>query len=202
VRSLVRRSSVAARARAHLVHGALEFRFYLLDPSQPAPGHRWWMRKLGPLIRATPLEAVAQSVRCVELFPYHSKRFGHAKLRVPIHHNDSERSVRPVAVGRKSWLFAGSERGGQATAFAYSLIQRCKLASVDPYAYLRDVLIRVATHPASRVGELTPANRKRLFAHHAARWLGRGADAARTAERDADEPPLRFTAGRLYSSVA
>jgi len=85
--------------------------------------------------------------------------------RVPIHNNDSERSVRPVAVGRKNWLFAGSERGGQAAAIAYTLIQSCKLAGVDPYAYLRDVLIRVATHPASRVGELTPAKWKRLFAH-------------------------------------
>lgn len=89
--------------------------------------------------------------------------------RVPIHNNDSERAVRPVAVGRKNWLFAGSERGGQAAAIAYTLIQSCKLAGVDPYDYLRDVLIRVATHPASRVGELTPANWKRLFAHQNAR---------------------------------
>lgn len=88
--------------------------------------------------------------------------------RVPIHNNDSERAVRPVAVGRKNWLFAGSERGGQAAAIAYSLIQSCKLAGVDPLVYLRDVLIRVATHPASRVDELRPANWKRLFAHQAA----------------------------------
>lgn len=89
--------------------------------------------------------------------------------RVPIHNNDSERAVRPVAVGRKNWLFAGSERGGRAAAIAYTLIRSCKLAGVDPFDYLRDVLIRVATHPASRVGELTPANWKQLFAHQAAR---------------------------------
>ena len=89
--------------------------------------------------------------------------------RVPIHNNDSERAVRPVAVGRKNWLFAGSERGGRAAAIAYTLIRSCKLADVDAFDYLRDVLVRVATHPASRVGELTPANWKRLFAHQAAR---------------------------------
>lgn len=89
--------------------------------------------------------------------------------RVPIHNNDSERAARPVAVGRKNWLFAGSERGGRAAAIAYTLIQSCKLARVDPLVYLRDVLIRVATHPASRVGELTPANWKRAFALQAGR---------------------------------
>lgn len=89
--------------------------------------------------------------------------------RVPIHNNTSEHAVRPVAVGRKNWLFAGSERGGQAAAIAYSLIESCRRVGVDPYHYLRDVLLRVATHPASRVHELTPANWKRLYAAQAVR---------------------------------
>jgi transposase len=82
--------------------------------------------------------------------------------RVPIHNNACEVSIRPVAVGRRNWLFAGSVRGGHAAATIYTLVESCKLAGVDPYAYLADVLLRVATHPASRVEELVPASWKQL----------------------------------------
>jgi len=82
---------------------------------------------------------------------------------VPIHNNSCERAIRPVAVGRRNWLFTGSERGGQAAAIVYSLIESCRRVDVDPYVYLRDVLVRVATHPASRVDELTPDRWKMLF---------------------------------------
>lgn len=83
--------------------------------------------------------------------------------RVPIHNNACERAIRPIAVGRRNWLFAGSERGGQAAAIVYSLIESCRRAGVDAWLYLRDVLVRVATHPASRVDELTPDRWKVLF---------------------------------------
>ena len=82
--------------------------------------------------------------------------------RVPIHNNACEVSIRPVAVGRRNWLFAGSVRGGHAAATIYTVIESCKMAGVDPYAYLTDVLLRVATHPASRVDEMLPANWKKL----------------------------------------
>lgn len=84
--------------------------------------------------------------------------------RVPIHNNACEVAIRPVAVGRRNWLFAGSPRGGRAAATIYTLIESCKQAGVDPCAYLADVLVRVATHPASRVEELVPANWKRVLA--------------------------------------
>jgi len=84
--------------------------------------------------------------------------------RVPIHNNACEVAIRPVAVGRRNWLFAGSPRGGRAAATIYTLIESCKKAGVDPQAYLADVLTRVATHPASRVLELLPARWKALFA--------------------------------------
>jgi transposase len=87
--------------------------------------------------------------------------------RVPIHNNACEVAIRPVAVGRKNWLFAGSLRGGRAAATVYTLVQSCRKAGVDPFVYLADVLTRVATHPAARVEELIPANWKRLFAPHA-----------------------------------
>jgi transposase len=85
--------------------------------------------------------------------------------RVPIHNNSCERAIRPIAVGRKNWLFAGSERGGAAAATVYSLIESCRRVGVDPYEYLRDVLVRVAIHPAARVDELAPDRWAGLFGH-------------------------------------
>ena len=59
---------------------------------------------------------------------------------------------------RRNWLFAGSLSGGRAAAVVYILIECCRRANVDMVSYLADVLVRVATHPASRVEELLPAN--------------------------------------------
>ncbi|MCP3994290.1 MAG: IS66 family transposase [bacterium] len=75
---------------------------------------------------------------------------------VPLDNNRCERSIRPIAVGRRNWLFAGSIRGGRAAATVYTLIECCRIAKVDIVSYLADVLVRVATHPASRIGELLP----------------------------------------------
>jgi transposase len=82
----------------------------------------------------------------------------------PIDNNACERAIRPVAIGRKNWLFAGSMRGGRAAAVIYSLVESCKLAGVDVLAYLADVLVRIATHPANRIDELLPANWGARFA--------------------------------------
>jgi len=84
--------------------------------------------------------------------------------RVPIDNNACERSIRPIAVGRRNWLFAGSVRGGEAAATIYTLIESCKAVDVHPVEYLTDVLSRLATHPASRIGELTPSGWKALRA--------------------------------------
>ena len=73
-----------------------------------------------------------------------------------IDNNACERAMRPVALGRKNFLFVGSDRGGRAAAVAYSLIQTCKLHGVEPYAYLADVLRRLPAHPINRVAELLP----------------------------------------------
>ena len=75
-----------------------------------------------------------------------------------IDNNLAERTLRRVALGRKNWLFAGSDNGAQRAAIHYSLIASCKLCKVDPFHYLKDVLDRVSTHPASRVIELLPCN--------------------------------------------
>lgn len=79
---------------------------------------------------------------------------------MPIDNNGCERMIRPVAVGRKNWLFAGSLEGGRRAATLYTLVQTCRRIGVDPFEYLRDVLSRVSTHPHSRIDELTPAGWK------------------------------------------
>lgn len=76
----------------------------------------------------------------------------------PIDNNWVENQIRPWALGRKNWLFAGSLRGGQRAAAVMSLIQSARLNAHDPYAYLKDVLTRLPTHPNSRIDELLPHN--------------------------------------------
>ena len=80
--------------------------------------------------------------------------------RVCMTNNSSERALRGLALGRKAWLFAGSNRGGQRAAFFNSLIVTAKLNDVDPQAWLADVLGRIASHPAQRLAELLPWNWK------------------------------------------
>jgi transposase len=75
---------------------------------------------------------------------------------LPIDNNWVENRIRPVALGRSNWLFAGSLRAGQRAAVLMSLIQSAKLNGHDPYQYLRDVLERLPTQPASRLAELLP----------------------------------------------
>jgi hypothetical protein len=78
--------------------------------------------------------------------------------RICLSNNAAERALRGIALGRKSWLFAGSDRGGQRAAVMYSLIVTAKLNNVDPQAWLADVLARIAEHPAHRIDELLPWN--------------------------------------------
>lgn len=76
--------------------------------------------------------------------------------RLAIDNNRAENQLRLVAVGRKNWLFAGSFEGARRAALLYSLVQSCKLVSVPPFDYFKDVLLRVATHPHQRIAQLTP----------------------------------------------
>ena len=86
--------------------------------------------------------------------------------RVCLSNNAAERALRGIALGRKSWLFAGSDRGGRRAAAMYSLIVTCKMNKVDPQAWLADVLDRIASYPANRLDELLPWNWKSI--RHAA----------------------------------
>ena len=84
--------------------------------------------------------------------------------RVCLSNNAAERALRGIALGRKSWLFCGSDRGGQRAAAMYSLIITAKMNNVDPQAWLADVLARIAGRPAHRVDELLPWNWKPVAA--------------------------------------
>jgi transposase len=81
-----------------------------------------------------------------------------------IDNNLSERILRMVVIGRKNYLFAGSEAGAWRAAIIYSLVASCKLNEIDPFRYFRDVLARVSTHPADKIDELLPSEWKKLNA--------------------------------------
>lgn len=76
--------------------------------------------------------------------------------RLELDNNTAERAVKPVAVGRKKWMFVGSEDGGKAMAIAFTLIEMAKLNGVDPQAWLTWVLAQIAHHKITRLDELLP----------------------------------------------
>ncbi|MER8550516.1 IS66 family transposase [Mesorhizobium sp. M1169] len=78
--------------------------------------------------------------------------------RICLSNNAAERALRGIALGRKSWLFCGSDRGGQRAAVLYSLIVSAKMNDIDPQAWLADILARIAAHPAHRIDDLLPWN--------------------------------------------
>ncbi|HEX6840369.1 MAG TPA: IS66 family transposase [Stellaceae bacterium] len=88
--------------------------------------------------------------------------------RICLTNNAAERALRGIALGRRSWLFAGSDRGGERAAAMYTLIATAKLNDIDPQTWLADVLRRIADHPASQLHKLLPWNWKLLRAQPAA----------------------------------
>src|SRR4029453_6019889 len=88
--------------------------------------------------------------------------------RFALDNNRAENQLRVIALGRKNWLFAGSFEGARRAALLYSLVQSCALAGGPPFDYLKDVLLRVATHPHRRIGQLTPKRWAETFREPAA----------------------------------
>jgi transposase len=81
--------------------------------------------------------------------------------RLDICNNAAERAIRPLTIGRKNWLFAGSDTGGERAAVMYTIIETAKLNEINPEAYLRDIIARIADHPYKKIDELLPWNVKR-----------------------------------------
>lgn len=112
-----------------------------------------WIRGMSKTVR--PSSLLGEAVRYALNQESKLRTFlSHPEL--PMHNNRSELSLRGPVVGRKAWLFAGSQGGAEAAATMFTLMGSCMLQGIDPYAYLFDVLNRLADHPASRVEELTP----------------------------------------------
>jgi len=84
---------------------------------------------------------------------------------IPLSNNSVERAIRPVALGRKNWLFCWSEVGAKYAAMAFTIVESCRMAGVgvDPFSYISDVLVRIDSHPVREVHLLTPKNWKNHF---------------------------------------
>ena len=78
--------------------------------------------------------------------------------RIEIDNNAAERAVRGITLGRKNWLFAGSDTGGDTAAAIFSLIETAKLNAIDPEAYLCSVISQIADHPVKKIAQLLPWN--------------------------------------------
>ena len=116
--------------------------------------HDWLNAQLAKLSRNHDLaKAINYMLRRWDAFTHFL-----ADGRVCLTNNAAERALRCVPLGRKAWLFCGSDRGGQRAAIMFSLIQSCRLNEIDPQAWLADVLARIADHPVNRLSELLPWN--------------------------------------------
>jgi transposase len=114
--------------------------------------HRWLRGRLATLSAKSPLAGAIQYtlVRWKALTRYTKDG------SIEIDNNAAERAIRALVLGRRNYLFAGSDAGGETAARLYSLIGTCRLNGIDPYHYLRHVLEHVATHPINRIDELLP----------------------------------------------
>ena len=126
--------------------------------AEPAP----LVQDLGTWLRAE-REKLSRHAPVAKAIDYMLKRWDRFTRflgdgRICVSNNAAERALRGIALGRKSWLFAGSDRGGDRAAFMYTLIETAKLNGVDPQAWLADVLARIADTPLSRLDELLPWN--------------------------------------------
>ena len=119
---------------------------------------------------------ITDGTATVKALDYRVKRWGALTRfaddgQLPIDNNWAENQVRPIATGRKNWLFAGSLRAGQRAAAVMSLTQSARLNGHDPYAYLKDVLQRLPTHKNHLIAELLPHRWQPLHARHTLRHL-------------------------------
>ena len=116
--------------------------------------HRWLGEQRGKLARGNDVARAIDYL--LKRWTAFTRFFDNG--RICLSNNAAERALRGIALGRKSWLFCGSDRGGQRAAVMYSLIVTAKMNDVDPQAWLAAVLRRIADHPAQRLNDLLPWN--------------------------------------------
>ena len=116
--------------------------------------HEWFEVSLSKLSRKSDTTAAIRYA--LGLWPALTRYCDDGRLEID--NNAAERALRVVALGRKNYLFAGSDLGGERAACMYSLIGSAKLNGIDPEAYLREVLTRIADHPMNRINDLLPWN--------------------------------------------
>ena len=112
----------------------------------------WLKEQLGQISGKTPL---AKAIRCALARLQKARHYLDLGFLEP-DNNTAERAVRPVTLGRKNYLFMGSEAGGKSAAIAYTLIETAKMNKVNPEAWLAWVLERIQDHPVNRIAELLP----------------------------------------------
>lgn len=116
--------------------------------------HEWFKASLPKLSRKSDTTAAIRYA--LGLWPALTRYCDDGRLEID--NNAAERALRAVALGRKNYLFAGSDKGGERAASIYSLVGSAKLNGIDPEAYLREVLTRIADHPVNRIDDLLPWN--------------------------------------------
>jgi len=123
----------------------------------------WMKRERAKLSRHNEVAKAMDMLKRIEVFTRFLDDGG-----ICLSNNAAERELRGIALGRKSWLFAGSDRGGERAAVMLTLIHTAKLNDVDPQAWLADVLARIADHAVHRLDQLLPWNWKAQAARLAA----------------------------------
>jgi len=114
---------------------------------------RGWLEALKPTV--LPKSPIGKAIH---YFVANADALGHylSDPQIEIDNNRCERAMRQIAVGRKNWLFAGSDKGGRTAATLFTLIASAALHDLDPYRWLRDALARIADTPISQLDELLP----------------------------------------------
>jgi len=117
----------------------------------------------GSLTRISGKSALAQAIRyALSRWAALSRYVDDGRLEMS--NNAAERSIRPLALGRKNYLFCGSDAGGDRAACIYTIIETAKMNGINPQAYLADILARIADHPSRRIDDLLPWRWKPLTA--------------------------------------
>jgi transposase len=115
------------------------------------------------MVEVLPKSQIGQAIGYMQSFWNRLERYVEDG-RLEIDNNLVENAIRPVALGRKNYLFAGSHNGAKRAAIIYSLVTTAKLQNIEPFAYLKDILTRIASYPHKKISNLLPVNWKALEA--------------------------------------